>query len=135
MFDRSHERERQIERILELTRGARERAEEGDWEAAVALEGERRPLIREYFTSPLPMHGRVRVAAAIREILSSDAGLIALAAKGRNEAAEESRRMQHGRRAKAAYLAHGAFGARRLPPGGNGLPPGHAPMREVIDLP
>ena len=135
MFDSFHERERQIERILELTRAARERAEEGDWKAAVTLEGERRPLIREYFASPLPIQGRVRVAEAIREILASDAGLIALAAKGRNEAAEESRRMRRGRTAKAAYLAHGAFGARRLPSGGNNLPPAQGPMREVIDLP
>ena len=80
------------------------------------------------------MRGRLRVAEAIREILASDAGLIALAAKGRNEAAEESRRMRRGRKAAAAYLAAGSFGARRLPPGGNGLPPAQPPMREVIDL-
>ena len=134
MSQRYHGRDPQIERILELTRAARERAEAGDWQSAVACERERRPLLSEYFASPPPVQGRVRVAEAIREILASDAGLIALAAKGRNEAAEESRRMNRGRRATAAYLAAGAFGARRLPSGGNGLPPAHLPMREVIDL-
>jgi hypothetical protein len=135
MYDRSHDRERQIERILELTRAARERAEQRDWPSAVACERQRRPLISEYFASPLPVKGRVRVAEAIREILASDAGLIALAAKGRNEAAEESNRLRRGRKATAAYLAAGSYSARRLPAGGNGLPPAQPPMREVIDLP
>jgi hypothetical protein len=124
-----------IERMLALTRSARERAQAGDWNAVVALEAERRPLIRSFFAAPLPAQGRVRVASAIREMLSSDAGLIALAAAGRDEAAAESRKLRRGRAATAAYAATGTRQVRSLPQAGKNVPPAPGTAREVTDLP
>jgi hypothetical protein len=123
-----------IARILELTRAAKERARAGDWGSAVAIEAERRPLIRSFFAQPLPGDARGRVATAIREILASDAGLIALAAAGRSAAAAESTKLRHGRRAAAAYAANGTRGAQALPRTGKELPFGRDALPEVVDL-
>ena len=135
MSVRPNTREVEMERILALTRAARQAAERGDWGAAVAHELERRPLIRGYFAQPVSAAARSRVATAIREMLSSDAGLIALASKTRGEVLEESRRLRRGRKATAAYIAAGNYTARRLPPVGKPLPPAASgPVREVIDF-
>jgi hypothetical protein len=135
MSDRQNTREVEIERILALTRAARQAAEAGDWNTALAHELERRPLIRSYFAQPVSPAARTRVAAAIREMLSCDAGLIALAAKTRGEVLEETRRLRRGRKATAAYVAAGNYSARRLPPVGKALPqPDSGPVREVIDF-
>ena len=78
---------------------------------------------------------RAQVAAAIREILSSDAGLIALAAAGRNDAANESRRLRRGSSATAAYTATRTIRVRDLPQAGNDGPLKLQASRDVIDLP
>jgi hypothetical protein len=114
--------EQQIERILELTRCAHESAQAGDWTAVVAFERERRPLIRACFAQPLPAEARSRAAAVIREILASDASLIAIASAGRNETAAESRKLRRTRNAAAAYAAARRLGVTNLPPAGKGLP-------------
>jgi|KBSSwiStaDraftv2_1062776.scaffolds.fasta_scaffold2691849_1 hypothetical protein len=122
MFEPINSQEEQLARVLELTRSARESAHAGDWSMVVALEAERRPLLRTLFAQPFPREARSRVAAAIREILTSDAGLIALASAGRNETADETRRVRRSRNAAAIYAANGNFGSRRLPQAGKSLP-------------
>ena len=129
------EHESIIERILALTRRARERAQADDWDAAVAAEGERRPLLHALFDEPVPAALRNRVAAAIREVLASDAGLIALAAAGRGMAAAESRQLRRGRTATALYADTAARRVNGLPYGGNRSPLARQQTREVIDLP
>ncbi len=126
MYDAVKHHEQQLERILELTRSGRESAQAADWTAVVAFERERRPLIRSLFAEPIPAPMRMRVAAAIREILASDAALIAVAAAGRNDTAAESRKLRRGRNAAAAYVAAGKFSARSLPHAGRNLPLGGA---------
>jgi hypothetical protein len=135
MTDTTNDCDARIARILELTRAAKERARAGDWTSAVAIEAERRPLIHDFFARPLPTEARGRVAAAIREILASDAGLIALAAAGRSAAAAESSKLRHGRKATAAYAANGMRGAQSLPRAGKELPFGRGALPEVVDLP
>ena len=122
MFELINTQEEQLARVLELTRSARESAQAGDWSMVVALEAERRPLLRTLFAQPFPPQARARVAAAIREILTSDAGLIALASAGRNETAVETRRLRRSRSAAAIYAAAGNYGSRRLPQTGKSLP-------------
>ena len=122
MYDAVKHHEQQLDRILELTRTGRESAQAGDWTAVVAFERERRPLIRALFAEPIPVQMRTRVAAAIREILASDAALIAVAAAGRNDTAAESRKVRRGRNAAAAYVAAGRLGARNLPLAGKSPP-------------
>jgi hypothetical protein len=122
MYDPVTHHEQQLERILELTRTGRESAHAGDRTAVVAFERERRPLIRALFAEPIPVQMRVRIAAAIREILASDAALIAVAAAGRNDTAAESRKLRRGRSAAAAYVAAGRLSARKLPLAGKSLP-------------
>ena len=135
MSDRPNEREVELERMLALTRAARQAAEAGEWQAAVAHELERRPLIRSYFARPVPPAARARVAAAIREMLACDAGLIALASQTRGEVVAESRKLRRGRKAAAAYVTAGNYDARHLPLIGKPLPqPASGPVREVIDL-
>jgi Flagellar protein FliT len=128
MYEAIGGHEEQLARVLELTRSARESAQVGDWSLAVALESERRPLLQTLFAQPIAPEARVRLVAAIREILASDAGLIALAAAGRNETAEESRKIRRGRKAAQAYAAAGKPGARNLPRPGKTLPLAGAPM-------
>jgi len=122
MFELISNWEEQLARVLELTRSARESAQAGDWSMVCALEGERRPLLRALFAHPFPPQARTRIAAAIREILTSDAGLIALASAGRNETAAETRKVRRSRNAAAIYAAAGNFGSRRLPQAGKSLP-------------
>jgi hypothetical protein len=91
-----------IERLRGLTQDLLERAQSGDWDGAVALESERRPLLYSVFGDVAPgTHSRHQ--SLLSEILTADREIMQLAQQRRDEVGGLLRQVGHGRSALKAY--------------------------------
>ena len=97
------ERRKILAPLLELTRGMRLAAEEGDWDRLIALEEERRPLIAALFEPPPQAPESPALRVAIKLIQDQDREIMSLAGAGLEEFRREMRTLDSGRRAVKAY--------------------------------
>lgn len=95
-----------LDSLLSLTRELLGCAQAGDWERAMALESERRPLIRAAFTTEKPAGCDAERQAVIREILDTDQMVMALARRQRDDLQAQLRELGQGRSALHAYGQH-----------------------------
>lgn len=94
-----------ITRLRDLTRDLLERAQSGDWDAAVDIETERRPLLYAVFGDVAP-GTHVRHRDLLDEILSADREIMQLARQRRDELGGLLRQVGQGRTALKAYDDH-----------------------------
>lgn len=91
-----------LRRAAELSDRLVVAADGGDWDTAVRLEAERRPLIDAAFGEGAPADAD-QAAALIQRILAADQRVAELASQARDEAAAELAALQKGRRMNKAY--------------------------------
>lgn len=91
-----------VTRLRALTQELLGCAQCGDWDAAVAIETERRPLLYSVFGAVTP-GTHVQHQALLNEILSADREIMQLAQQRRDELGGHLRQVGHGRSALKAY--------------------------------
>lgn len=91
-----------IERLRGLTRELLKCAESGDWDGAVAIETERRPLLYSVFSEVAP-GTHLQRQALLNEILVADREIMQLAQRHREELGGLLRQVGQGRSALKAY--------------------------------
>lgn len=91
-----------VDRLRSLTRDLLERARSGDWDAAVDIETERRPLLYEVFGDVAP-GTHVRHRDLLKEILAADQEIMLLAQQRRDELGGLLRQVGVGKSALKAY--------------------------------
>lgn len=92
----------EIYRLRTLTQDLLDRALSGDWDAAVDIETERRPLLYAVFGEVAP-GTHVQHRALLNEILTADREIMQLAQQRRDELGSVLRQVGHGRSALKAY--------------------------------
>ena len=91
-----------ISRLRDLTEELLSQARSGDWDAAVIVENERRPLLYKVFGEVAP-GTHVQHRALLNEILTVDREIMQLAQQRRDELGGMLRQVGNGRAALKAY--------------------------------
>lgn len=91
-----------IARLRGLTQDLLGCAHSGDWDAAVAIETERRPLLYSVYSDVAP-GTHIQHRALLEEILAADREIMQLAQQRRDELGGLLRQVGHGRSALKAY--------------------------------
>lgn len=89
--------------VLEQTAHLHRLVAGGAWDAAAAVEAERRGLLEQFFAVPPPPAELPAVVAQLRELIQANERLIELGAELRRSTALESQQATVGRRAVRAY--------------------------------
>ena len=84
-----------------------EAAQAADWDRVISLEGERSPLVRALFSTPLPEEIRQALAEALSATLTINQAIHAVADKARNAAANDLCQLRQRKLANAAYCDTG----------------------------
>lgn len=79
------------------------KANAGDWDAVVAIESDRRPLLPQVFGATVTPAAHAQYQTLIIEILSADQQIIRMAQQRRDELAGLLRQVGQGRAACQAY--------------------------------
>lgn len=95
-----------LERALELSRQLAGRVDAGDWQAAAALEAERRALLEEFFSVPPPAAELPRTIELLKQLLTANDLLVGRAEHLQRGLAREAETIGTGRRAVLAYSSH-----------------------------
>lgn len=101
----SEQQSADIQQLRSLTQQLLNSASAADWDAATAIEADRRPLMYQVFGRIVPGdHGLHQ--ALLNEILSADREIIRLAKQRHAELAKLLRQMNQGRSAHEAYTSN-----------------------------
>lgn len=95
-----------LELALAVSGRLRECVEAADWQAAAALEAERRGLLERYFSAPPPAAELGRAVALLRQLIRLNDELVGMAEHVQRGLAREADTVATGRRATRAYAAH-----------------------------
>lgn len=96
-------RQRQLDDILELSRGLVSMAQQGEWQRVMELERLRRDRLLRCFACSVSVAEAALVATAIRRIAEYDLSLNNLVREARASVAAELQRLRNGQRAVRAY--------------------------------
>lgn len=94
-------RHRLLDDALEMSRRMAQLGDDGDWDAVIALEPERRSLLERAFSTHAPADEII--AERVRAILDLDKRLMARSIEARDRIADELGRASKGRKAANAY--------------------------------
>jgi len=97
------QRDRVLEKIVELSHRMHEMAEARDWVAVAGLEAERRGLIGDCFAQENPFRDTELAARRIAQILDLDRRLLELSAAEKSEIGTALSKVKQGRNAISAY--------------------------------
>ena len=97
-----------LERALELSRELKGRVEVQDWQAAAALEAERRELLEGFFASPPPAEELPETVRLLRELIEANDVLVGIAEHIQRGIAREAETVAVGRKAVLAYSNNAA---------------------------
>lgn len=92
-----------LDDALDMSRRMAELGDDGDWDAVIALEPERRTLLEQAFATHIPADELV--AERVRAILDLDKRLMARSIEARDHIAEQLGQTGKGRKAASAYHA------------------------------
>lgn len=92
----------QLQRIETLTHSLLVAARKGEWDQAIQLEAERRPLIEAYFSN-LSTDEKAGLQSSIRKILDADREIMELGRERHQLLGESLRDLNKGRQAMDAY--------------------------------
>ena len=92
-----------LDDALAMSRRMAQLGDDGNWEAVIELEPQRRELLEEAFATHVPADEFV--AQRVRAILDLDKRLMAQSVEARDRIAEELSRTSKGRKAANAYEA------------------------------
>ena len=96
-------RKQELDSILAQSRQMLVAAQEGDWEALTEWQNKRQERIRAFFRIAPARSEADMISAQIREILSLNEQLVALANRRRQDLKDEIRGLAKGRKATKAY--------------------------------
>lgn len=94
-----------LDDALAMSQRMAQLGDDGDWEAVIELEPQRRELLEQAFATHVPADEFV--AQRVRAILDLDKRLMTQSVEARDRVAEELSRTSKGRRATSAYEAAG----------------------------
>lgn len=91
------------DQLRALTQDLLVKANAGDWDAVIAIEAKRRPLLSRVFATMAAPDTSTQYQTLINEILSADREITHLAQQRRDELAGLLRQVELGRSARQAY--------------------------------
>lgn len=97
-----------FEDFVAMSRAMLNRAQRGEWEEVMRMQGERQERLEAYFAALVPAQLADQVAAGIREILDLDRRIMELGRRGMDALAGEMNGLRAGRQAQKAYGAIGS---------------------------
>ena len=99
----STEHQQQWQKIQQMTAQLHELSDNESWEEMIDLESQRQSMIKDYFAVPVSADEAADIADNIRKILHSDAQLMALSKRRKEEASEAVQKLTANRQAINAY--------------------------------
>ncbi len=99
-----NERNKQLGKIIAVSRDMLVLAQKNEWERVAELDDQRRTLVMHCFRSPTPEQDASAVAALIREILSLNQQVTDLGKAYRQSLGDKLHTNRVGRTAQVAYL-------------------------------
>lgn len=96
-----------FEQVVDLSHRMLAMAQAQDWEALQTLESERQPMLERAYAHAPKDRGSEWMRRTTETLLALNEQIVALTAKARENAADESIRMNRSRRATEAYARFG----------------------------
>jgi len=99
-------RQSQLRQLLTLTEGILQDAKQKEWENMMEKEQARRTLMEEFFQQEITTREAMQIEAVVRQIMSLDKKIIAMAEAGKLEVLKKMRNLSAGQHAVDAYTAN-----------------------------
>ena len=99
-------RQSQLRQLLTLTEGILQDAKQKEWENMMEKEQARRTLMEEFFQQESTTREAVQIEEIVRQIMSLDKKIIAMAEAGKLEVLKKMRNLSAGQHAVDAYTAN-----------------------------